>query len=89
MKAATHLAHGIGLLSATDRDRILRLVEAYGPVPSLDGITPDTLASRLVTDKKTIQGKVHFVLPDRIGHVVVRSGIDERQVLDAIRAALA
>lgn len=89
MKAATHLATGVGLLSDADRDRITRLVDAYGPVPSLEGITAEVLASRLVSDKKTIQGKVHFVLPDRVGHVVVRSGIGEEHVLTAIRAALA
>jgi 3-dehydroquinate synthase len=89
MKAATHLAAGLDLLSRTDADRILRLVDAYGPIPSLDGITAETLAARLISDKKTIQGKVHFVLPDRIGHVIVRSGVGEPQILAAIRAALA
>jgi 3-dehydroquinate synthase len=89
MKAATHLASLVGLLSDTDRDRILRLIDAYGPIPSLDGISAESLVSRLVSDKKTIQGKVHFVLPDSIGHVVVKSGIGEEQVLAATRAALA
>jgi 3-dehydroquinate synthase len=89
MKAATHLAAGLGQLSPEDRDRILRLVDLYGPIPSLEGVTAESLATRLISDKKTIQGKVHFVLPDRVGHVVVRSGVDEDQVLTAIRAALA
>lgn len=89
MKAATHLGHDVGLLSGPDRDRILKLIESYGPIPPLNGITDEALAGRLVSDKKTIQGKVHFVLPDRIGHVVVRSGIDEDKVRGAIRAALA
>ena len=89
MKAATRLAHDAGLLSAPDCDRILRLIDLYGPIPPLDGITAESLASRLVSDKKTIQGKVHFVLPDRIGHAVVRSGMEEQQVMAAIRAALA
>jgi 3-dehydroquinate synthase len=42
-----------------------------------------------VHDKKTVQGKVHFVLPVRIGEVVVVSGIDETLVLESIRSALA
>jgi 3-dehydroquinate synthase len=61
----------------------------YGPIPSLDGITAEALGARLGSDKKTVQGRVHFVLPDRIGHVVVRSGIDQAAVLRAIRTALA
>ena len=48
-----------------------------------------TLFARLVHDKKTVQGKVHFVLPVRIGEVKVVSGIEEKPVLDAIRSALA
>ena len=45
--------------------------------------------ARLVHDKKTLQGKVHFVLPVRIGEVTVVSGIEEPLVLEAIRSALA
>ena len=88
MKAATHLARIAGLLRASDCDAILKTVDLYGPIPSLAGIAAESLAARLVSDKKTIQGKVHFVLPDRIGHVVVRSGISEADVLQATRAAL-
>jgi 3-dehydroquinate synthetase len=39
-------------------------------------------------DKKTIGGKVHFVLPVGIGEVTVRSGIPHEQVVAAARAAL-
>jgi 3-dehydroquinate synthetase len=44
---------------------------------------------RTNSDKKTIHGKVHFVLPDRIGHVVIRSGIDPEMVRAAAQAAMA
>ena len=40
-------------------------------------------------DKKTVQGKVHFVLPVRIGEVTVVSGIEDKLVLDGDPAALA
>ena len=43
---------------------------------------------RLVHDKKTIGGKVHFVVPVRIGEAEVVSGISVRLVLEAIRSAL-
>jgi 3-dehydroquinate synthase len=54
----------------------------------VDGIPAENLVARLVHDKKTVQGRVHFVLPVRIGEVTVVSGIDERSVLEAIRSAL-
>jgi len=64
-------------------------VSLYGPIPSLEGIKPEALQARLVSDKKTIQGKVHFVLPERIGVVRVMSGVDEKLVFNAIQAVLA
>jgi 3-dehydroquinate synthase len=89
MKAATHLAALEGVLSEADRDAILAQVEAYGPIPPLTGVAPEALVGRTVSDKKTVQGKVHFVLPDHIGHTVVRAGIAEARVLGAVRLALA
>ena len=89
MRAATILARDSGVLGREDCNAVLDLVERYGPIPSLDGITGESLAARLISDKKTIAGKIHFVLPDRVGHVVVRSGLDEGLVLNAIQAALA
>jgi 3-dehydroquinate synthase len=89
MIAATHLARIAGLVSRNDCDEISRVVRLYGPIPSVDGIEPEALVRRTAGDKKTVGGKVHFVLPDGIGHVVVRSGIPEEQVLEAVRAALA
>ena len=54
----------------------------------MDGISAENLLARLVHDKKTVQGKVHFVLPVRVGEVTVVSGVDEKPVLEAIRSAL-
>lgn len=89
MRAATYLAANAGVLPSSEEKRILDSVERYGPIPALNGITAESLASRLVSDKKSIQGKVHFVLPDRVGHVVIRSDIAPQVVLESIQAALA
>jgi 3-dehydroquinate synthase len=89
MVAATHLANRTGLLSESDRDEIIGTIAMYGPIPALDGITAEALAGRLASDKKTVKGNVHFVLPDRIGHVVIRPGVADAHVLDANRTALA
>ncbi len=89
MRAAAHLARSLGHLAAQDATGILEAVERYGPIPSLNGIPPERIAARLVKDKKTIQGHVHFVLPTRIGEVTVVSDVDGGTVLSAIRRALA
>ena len=88
MNAATHLARIAGLLSPAGHEEILRAVALYGPIPPLDGITAPDLLRHLVKDKKTIQGNVHFVLPEEIGKVRIVSGIPESQVREAVEAAL-
>lgn len=87
MRAATHLARITGTLNAEDTAAILDSLDAYGPIPPVSGIDPETLLSRLESDKKTIGGKVHFVLPTTIGETVVKSGIPSDQILDAIQSA--
>jgi 3-dehydroquinate synthase len=89
MRAAVYLAQTTGHLSAEDSVEILDVIRLYGPIPPLDGIDAGNLLARLVHDKKTVQGKVHFILPVRIGECTVVSGIDDRLVLAAIRSALA
>ena len=74
MRAAVYLGEMTGHLSAEDSVDILETIAAYGPIPPLDGISAENLLARLVHDKKTVQGKVHFVLPVRIGEVKVVSG---------------
>jgi len=89
MKAATLLSERTVSLSAADKREILDCIDSYGPLPSLAGIDPARLAARLKSDKKTLQGKIHFVLTERIGLVTVKSGIDEHDVLAVIEEALA
>jgi 3-dehydroquinate synthase len=88
MRAAVYLAQRTGHLSAEDAVDILETLELYGPIPPVAGISAENLVGRLLHDKKTVQGKVHFVVPVRIGEVRVVTGIDNRLVEDAIRSAL-
>jgi 3-dehydroquinate synthetase len=64
-------------------------VRSYGPFPPLDGIRAENLMARLVKDKKTIQGSVHFVLATGIGATEVVGGIEERLVREAVETSLA
>jgi 3-dehydroquinate synthase len=89
MQAAVNLAELTRHLSAEDGSAIRDTIRRYGPIPPLNGIPAESLLGRLGADKKTIQGKVHFVLPRRIGEVTVVSGIDSNLVREAIQAALA
>ena len=89
MIAAAHLASLVGLLSAKDCDRIVAAVHLYGPLPDASDLDPERLIRRLGNDKKTLQGKIHFVLPEEIGRVTVISGIEPRLIREAIDLAFA
>ena len=88
MRAATHLASGLGLAAASDCEAILQTLDSYGPIPPLDGISGAAIQARLLKDKKTIQSRIHFVLPVRIGEVKVISDVPVPAVAAAIAAAL-
>jgi 3-dehydroquinate synthetase len=52
--------------------------------PAIDS---SELIERMATDKKAAQGKLRFVVLQRIGQAALRVGIDERAVREAIVAA--
>jgi 3-dehydroquinate synthase len=87
MKAALHLSGFLKMLDDADQKEMLACIDAYGPLPPLKGISRDRLAARLVSDKKTVQGKIHFVLAEGIGRVRVVSSVAPDSVNAAIDAA--
>jgi 3-dehydroquinate synthase len=88
MRAAVNLAALEGMLSSSDAREIQAAVAGYGALPSLAGIHAEALQGRLSADKKTVHGRIHFVLPVEIGKVEVVAGIDPARVREAIEQAL-
>ncbi|MBI5083996.1 MAG: 3-dehydroquinate synthase [Acidobacteria bacterium] len=88
MKAAAHLSRLTGRLDAPTCQDILDVVDAYGPFPTLDGIQTENLFARLVNDKKSILGRVHFVLATRIGATEVAAGLAPELIREAIASTL-
>jgi 3-dehydroquinate synthase len=88
MIAAGRLAEITNLLTSDARESIERTILDYGPIAPFSGVTAASLEARLGGDKKTIGGKVHFVLAESIGQVRVVSGIEPEKVIAAADAAL-
>lgn len=88
MLAATRLAEILGVLHTADAARIQKTICRYGPLPSARDLQPERLIARLSSDKKTLKGNVHFVLPTGIGAVKVMSGIPNQAIRQAIVKAL-
>ncbi len=97
MLAAVDIARRLERVRPDDAERIARLVAGIGRLPRLR-VRAAAVAARLGSDKKVRGGRVHWVLPRRIGDVefnvvvppdVVRAVLDHlpQLALDAARAA--
>ena len=89
MRAVTHLARLTNILPGGESTRMLSALDAYGGIPSVEGIQAESLVARLGADKKTVQGKVHFVLAERVGAVRVVTGLPDSVIQEATEMALA
>ena len=85
MRAATLLAMR---RSAFHGAEVLDTVASYGPLPDFAGVSAEALERRLIADKKTLHGSIHFVLPVRIGEAEVVTGVSRAEALAAIEEAL-
>jgi len=77
MTAAAGIARQMNWLAPEDAERIVRLVRRVGPLPRVPQIRPDLLRALLRADKKTRGGRLHIVLPRRIGEVEITAQVPE------------
>jgi 3-dehydroquinate synthetase len=77
------------MIAPADSAAILKVLDSYGPIPNCNRLGRTELQIRLLRDKKTIQNRIHFVVPVKIGEVVVRSDVSIAAVQNAIDRALA
>jgi 3-dehydroquinate synthase len=88
MLAATELSRREGVLADADAEAIAACIDSYHAIPPLGGIDPARIAGRLRSDKKTVHGRVHFVLAERIGATRITADVSDANVLAAIRATI-
>jgi len=83
MVAASMIGAGLQKTDAETARRIIAAVLAYAPLPRVTARSRN-VARRLRTDKKTVNGAIHFVLPVEIGRVEIVRDVPERAVLQVI-----
>jgi 3-dehydroquinate synthase len=83
MVAAAMLAEGMHKTSPDTAQRIISLVLAYAALPKVD-VRTKSIFRRLANDKKTLDGRVLFVLPRDIGQVDFVNDVPERAVLQVV-----
>jgi 3-dehydroquinate synthase len=83
MIAATRIASDFGKLDASSADRIHQAISNMGALPEVEVLSHNILRL-LQSDKKTMDGVVHFVLPTRIGKVEIVNDVPAKLVLQAV-----
>ena len=86
MAAASHAATKLGMLDEASARRIVHLLGAAGLPTGGMTLNVDDVTRAMFFDKKVKSGRLRFVLPDRIGHVVIRDDVPEQIVRDALRS---
>jgi 3-dehydroquinate synthase len=86
MVAAARLANKLDMLEENAVARITALIAAAG-LP-ISGLTLDVgrIVDAMSFDKKVKAGRIRFVLPDRIGHVVIRDDVKPALVREAVES---
>jgi 3-dehydroquinate synthase len=83
MVASAMIAVGMQKTSPAEAQRIISLVLAYAALPKVE-VRPKSIFRRLASDKKTLDGQVHFVLPREVGQVEIFNDVPERAVLQVV-----
>jgi 3-dehydroquinate synthase len=88
MAMAADLSRQLGYLTEADTGRIRALLQRAGLPVASKGITPERLQQLMSVDKKVKEGRIHFVLLERLGAATLRDDVP-RAALDRTLARLA
>jgi 3-dehydroquinate synthase len=89
MVGAAWLAQRKELLRGDAYETMVGAVDRLGPRPRVSDLSVDKILASLRHDKKAKQGRVPFVLPTRVGEVVVRPDVDAPEIRLALKAMAA
>ncbi len=83
MVAASMISVGMQKTDTRTAQRIISAILAYAPLPKVS-VRSKAVAKRIGQDKKTVDNKVHFILPVEIGRVEIETDVPERAVIQSI-----
>ncbi|WP_033169742.1 3-dehydroquinate synthase [Selenomonas sp. ND2010] len=85
---AADISYELGMISAQDFQRVVQLTQNLQLPVQAEGCTVDAMYGDIFHDKKTVAGKVNWVLMDSIGSVVCRNDVPAEVVKKAMGARL-
>ncbi len=77
-----------GLIAADLTDRQTRLLKAFSLPVRPEPWDVEALLATMRTDKKSVAGKLRFILPRRLGEVALFDNVPEEDVRAVLREAL-
>lgn len=87
MCAAAYVSVQLNLIDDNARTRITKVIDAAGlPTRGLAGLGTDALVAAMAHDKKVQAGKIRLVLPDRIGHAIIRDDVSADIIRNAVES---
>ncbi|GAB5405340.1 MAG: 3-dehydroquinate synthase [Aureliella sp.] len=84
MNMAAAMAAAMGRVDEQFVARQEKLLQALHLPTTFPDADAEVMWEKMQHDKKTQHGKLHFVLPTRLGHVELVSGVERSMVVDAI-----
>jgi 3-dehydroquinate synthase len=86
MCAALSVAEALRMIDPSATNRVRTLLGRAGLPTGKMTLDADAILSAMYSDKKVKSGRLRFVLPDRIGHVVMRDDVSANIVRAAIES---
>lgn len=84
MIAACKIGVDMKITDPETAQRIIALIESYGPLPKVR-VDGKRILKRLASDKKSVGGVPHFILATAVGDVEIVSDVPPRLVVEAVK----
>lgn len=83
---AARLGVLLEMLDVKEAERIAGLVRSIGPLPSIRDLAPAKIMRLVPRDKKAVAGKIHWVVPEKIGEVRIVKDVPISVAAEALRS---
>ena len=87
MVYAARIAERMKILNSAYVEQLIRLIERTDLPIHYDGLDIETIMATMRHDKKTVGGRLRFILPNRIGDVELRDDVPEEEIRTVMRDA--
>ena len=89
MVGAAYISRELGLIDETEYNRVREMIARYNLPLQAAGVTVDAMYGDIFHDKKTVGGKVTWVLMEKIGQVICRNDVAAdvvKKAMETVRA---